>query len=346
MSTTSTSNSLGESFRAVGPAWNRFWFTPADPISLGVIRILTGLLAIYLVATYSWDLPRFFDADGLVTTSLAHDLRMEQATTGAPRERMAFSYLNWFDSPTGLWAAHVAGLAILVSFTLGIGTRISSVAALIVVLSYFHRGPLLTAQLEPLLCAALFYLCLAPSGATLSFDRWLNWRNQVKAAHDAGAKSLPEPEPVAPSMAANVVLRLIQVHVSVIFLMMALGKLSGPTGAWWSGEAVWWLLARPETRPFDMTRFFASNTATEMLVDLWTHIIVWFELAFSVFIWNRWARPLMLLGAVFVWAPLVALASGLFAFPAILLVLALSFVPPEALRRKLSPVFSKHPAMA
>ena len=346
MTTESSRSPLAEELAKVGPAWNRFWFTPADPVTLGAIRILAGMLAIYLVATYSWDLPRFFGSDGLVPTSLSRDLRMEDATTGSPRERMSFSYLNWCSSPTALWGAHVASLAVLVAFTLGIATRFSSVAALVVVLSYFHRGPLLTAQLEPLLCGTMFYLCLAPAGATLSFDRWLAWRKQVKIAQEAGAKSAPEPEPVAPSMSANLVLRLIQVHVTVIFLMMALGKLSGPTGVWWSGEAVWWLLARPDTRPFDMTGFFASSSATEMMVDVWTHCIVWFELAFAVFVWNRWARPMMLIGAVFLWAPLVALSSGLFAFTAILLVLALSFVSPDRLRLRLSPLLTRQPSLA
>src|SRR5437660_3864696 len=36
--------------------WNRFWFTPADPAVLGLIRICCGLITFYTFFAYTFDL--------------------------------------------------------------------------------------------------------------------------------------------------------------------------------------------------------------------------------------------------------------------------------------------------
>lgn len=47
-----------------GGRWTRFWFTPADPTTLGFMRIVTGLLALYVHAVYSLDFQAFFGKNG------------------------------------------------------------------------------------------------------------------------------------------------------------------------------------------------------------------------------------------------------------------------------------------
>ena len=41
---------IGSYFRTLssrfGNGWNRFWFAPSDPMTLGVIRIFTALVAL------------------------------------------------------------------------------------------------------------------------------------------------------------------------------------------------------------------------------------------------------------------------------------------------------------
>ena len=39
--------------------WERFWFTPADPTLLGLMRIFCGLITLYTVLVYSFDLQAF-----------------------------------------------------------------------------------------------------------------------------------------------------------------------------------------------------------------------------------------------------------------------------------------------
>ncbi len=64
------------------------------------------------------------------------------------------------------------------------------------------------------------YLMVGPSGAAYSLDRRLKSRR-------LGA---PLP-PAEPSMAANIAVRLIQLHLCVIYLYAGMGKLMGPVYA-------------------------------------------------------------------------------------------------------------------
>lgn len=59
MSTTLRPN--GRSFRQ---RWKEFWFAPGDPTTLGFIRIVTGLLILYIHLAYSLDLQAFFGKYG------------------------------------------------------------------------------------------------------------------------------------------------------------------------------------------------------------------------------------------------------------------------------------------
>jgi hypothetical protein len=49
--------------RAARDAVCRFWFTPADPTTLGFIRVVTGLLLVYTHLAYCYDLTGFFGKD-------------------------------------------------------------------------------------------------------------------------------------------------------------------------------------------------------------------------------------------------------------------------------------------
>jgi hypothetical protein len=53
----------GTWFARARRAWDRFWFTPADPTLLGLIRICCGLIVVYCCVTYSFELQDFFGRD-------------------------------------------------------------------------------------------------------------------------------------------------------------------------------------------------------------------------------------------------------------------------------------------
>ncbi|HXT60702.1 MAG TPA: hypothetical protein VN699_18825 [Pirellulales bacterium] len=333
-------NYFNDLVQGFGQGWNRFWFQPSDPAPLGLVRLGAGLVAFYLVLTYTPDLETFFGADGLVSREMLASLDLE--SNGADRLSVAhqiresmpryyrFSYLDYLDSPGLLKAGHWAGLAVLALFAAGLFTRVTSVLALLVVLSYIHRGPLLTAQVEPVLAFVLFYLCLGPAGAEWSLDRWLALRRArtVLSASSSGPKGAAS-DPPAPrfSSAATISLRLIQVHLALLYVMMAVGKLS--SDVWWSGSALWWLIAKTESRLVDFT--WLHGNFARLLVDAMTNGVVLYQLAFPILVWNRLARPLVLGLGVIVWG-LLALIAGMVPFAFMMLVASLAFVPGETLR--------------
>ena len=302
-----------ELFERFGAGWNRFWFTPSDPPVVCVLRIMTGLVALYVYGTFGPDLVRFFAADGLLPAATVQEW---VGPLGG------FTYLYPFDDGPGLWIIHVAGLAVLLLFTLGLFTRITSLLALIVTLSYVHRAPMLTSLVEPILAMVLFYLCFAPCGAYLSLDRLLRRRRAASRAPIEREDYLR----VDPSIGANIAVRLIQLHLAMVYLAMGVAKLSGEL--WWDGTAVWWLLARPESRLVDLTGTLINHP---YLINAWTHAIVLFELTFGLLVWNRLARPLMLGIALVMW-PLVILATGLPTFGIMMMVATTAFISPEGLR--------------
>jgi hypothetical protein len=328
---------LVESF---GHGWNRFWFTPSDPAALSLLRICTGLIALYVVLSYTPDLDVLFGPAGLVSPESLESLQAEtsdvlrrqfvshQARDAMPRE-FAFSYLNHVHSSSMLYAAHWAGVAVLALYTAGLFTRVTSVLALVVALSYIHRGPLLTGHVEPILAFLMFYLCLGPAGAEWSLDRFLRLRasaaqpvqistvSRGALAGDHGEGQL--------SAAATISLRLIQIHVTLLYALMAIGKLSSEV--WWDGLAVWWLIAKPESRLVDLTWLHAAP----MVVYAWTNFIMIFQAAFPILVWNRLARPLMLGLSIIVWASLAPI-TGLLTFSLLMMVLNLAFVPPQVVR--------------
>lgn len=58
-------------------AWTRFWFKPTDPTTLGFMRIVTGLLVIYVHLAYCFDFQAFFGPHGWWDQEAANHERTE-----------------------------------------------------------------------------------------------------------------------------------------------------------------------------------------------------------------------------------------------------------------------------
>src|SRR4051812_34283535 len=67
-------------------AWDRFWFTPADPTLLGLIRICCGLVILYVHLAYTYDLQEFFGEhawlDLQTMNTFRHDSPVARPLTG------------------------------------------------------------------------------------------------------------------------------------------------------------------------------------------------------------------------------------------------------------------------
>jgi len=299
-----------------GRGWNRFWYTPTDPFPLGLLRILTGLTACAFQLTFAWDLVRLFGPQGMLPVDVVRQFSGSQV--------VAFSYLSYVRTPGELWAVQLAGTVILILFTVGLWTRVTSILALIVTLAYIYRAPMLTGPFEPVLTMLLVYLCIGPAGRALSVDHWLRLRKGLDAAKPARD---PAGQGVDRCFSATIAIRLIQIHVCVIYLMMAISKLAEPGETWWQGDAVWWLLAKPESRLVDLT-WLAWHP---YVINAWSHLILLSELIFPLLVFNRLARPLVLTLATLVWVSL-AVITGMIPFCWTMILAGLAFIPASTLR--------------
>ena len=83
-------------------------------------------------------------------------------------------------------------MVVLALFTIGLWTRVTSVLALVVAISYVHRVPAALFGLDQINIMLTLYLAIGPSGQALSVDRWLaRWRRAGEGADDRTRASAP-----------------------------------------------------------------------------------------------------------------------------------------------------------
>lgn len=287
---------------AASDAWNHFWFTPTDPTTLGLIRVLAGLMLFYTHAIWTLDLDAFFGEQSWLSREVIAE---------ANRGGYSWSLLFWCRSSASLWAMHAVALASFTLLTIGLWTRTAAVLAFVFTVSYAHRTPGALYGLDQVNSLLSLYLLLGPSGSRFSVDAWRARRAGRRAA------SL--------SVTANLSLRLIQCHLCVIYLFAGLSKLQGLT--WWNGFAFWGGIANQEYQTLDLT-WLAD---WPLVINALTHLTVAFELSYVVLIWNRWTRPLMLLGAIVLHLGIV-IVLGMPTFGLAMLIANISFISQSFVR--------------
>jgi hypothetical protein len=230
-----------------------------------------------------------------------------------------WTHFDLVQLPKLMWTVHGVALAVFACLTVGFFSRTMAVLAYLLAVSYANRvTPGAYFGLDKINCMLVMYLMLGPCGARYSVDRL--WRLRRGA-----------PTEVPPSSSANVAIRLIQLHMCVIYLFSALGKLQGRS--WWSGDAVWYSVATLEYQSLDMTWIWNH----QYLVNFLTHLTVFFELSYAALIWPRLTRPWMLLLAVFLHGGIV-FALGMPTFGLVMLIGNLAFVSPKTVRKVFDPI--------
>lgn len=290
-------------------AWDRFWFTAIDPATLSAIRVVTGLLLLWTHLVWSLGLSAFFGPEGWLPADLY---------APATADRVAFSYWDWIGPAWLRWGVHAVNLVVFAMLAVGLFSRFAAVWSFFAAVQYAtHVTPGAFFGLDKINCLLAMYVMLGPCGARYSVDRLRRLR--------AGDDDDP-PE----SWTANLALRLIQLHLCVVYLFSGLGKLQGVR--WWDGTATWFSIANPEYRSLDLT--WMAHWL--WLVDLLTHATVFWELFYSCLVWNRLARPWVLLGALGAHG-FIGLAMGMPEFALAMLTANVAFLSPALVRRVLDP---------
>ena len=276
--------------------WNRFWFTPSDPLLLAVLRILTGSLLTWSSLVWLLDAEGFFGSTAW------------QAADNVWRMNDQPWHWSWYFSAgtsgniTLLATVSLVAAALL---TVGLATPLAAVVALVGYVSAVNRAPLNTFGFDDAIGMMLLPLAIGPAGARLSLDRLL-WRR-------AGA--------VGPRVSATVALRLVQVHLCVVYFFSGAGKLFG--ASWWEGTALWGAVANSQYRTLDLTILAWHPLLTNAL----TLGTLFWEFSYPALVWPRLTRRLVLAMAVLVHLG-IGLAMGMMEFGLAMIVANLAFLPP------------------
>jgi hypothetical protein len=271
-------------------AWCGFFFAAADPTPLGLIRIALGALLIWDVAILGLDLKDFLGAEGWIGP---------EAATAYLAANSPWAWSFWFWVPDGwLWIAWAGCLVILTLFMLGVWSRLTSVLAWVIAISIVRRAPAALFGFDQMVSTWAFYLAVfGASGQAISLDRFFSRlrairRNRKGLRHGEGALIRAETGVPPASVTANLSLRMLQLHLALIYGSAGLSKLMGTE--WWNGTAMEMIVLTPEYRRFDLTWMFRYPT----LMALATHFGLLFELVYPVLIWPRKIRPLVIASVV------------------------------------------------
>ena len=289
--------SVARGLAAIGAAWQRFWFVPADAGPLGLVRIVAASLALALWWSYAADVQAWFGPQGVLPVDTVRQWRSPAG-------------ISLYDVATSSLAVntlfHATGIVFLL-LLVGLGTAVVAPLAAVLWASLLHRGPMLVGPADDCLAVLLWCLAIGPAGWHLSCDRLLRDRS--------GRPSPPR------SARAAISRGLLQVYGSAITVATILAQLKGD--AWWDGLAAWYLAASPQSRLPGLVPLLESS---EYLTNLLTHAITAFEILFAVGVWYGPTRRLVARVAVVAW-PLIGLLAGM---PAWGVAMAAFALPPAA----------------
>jgi hypothetical protein len=302
-------------------AWDRFWFTPRQPHTVSILRVITGMMLLYSHLVLATDLTAFMGDSAWVDNETARQLH--DGTFGFAD--FGWTYLWFISSPAFLWAHHLFTITVTACFALGFLTRITSPLAWFLQLMYLHRLTGALFGFDQIVTYVAMYLVLAPSGSCCSLDALIRDR----FASDSRGRFWNWLFPKAkPTILANIATRLLQLHLCVIYLFGGISKARGQT--WWDGTAIWYSVSNYEYQSLDMTWL----SRYPRVFSTMTHVTLFWEVFYCALIWPRLTRPFVLAIAVAMHAG-IALALGMFTFGTMMIAANMIFISPEWVQQTL-----------
>lgn len=308
----------------VWEAWNEFWFTPTSPSTLSAIRVLAGAMLLYTHLVWSLGLTDFFgEKTSWLPQQLMHDVHAVGNDPDGPGPvvgptRFIWSHFDYVHSPKLMWTIHICVLLVYFLLMIGFFSRTMAMLGFLIAVSYANRvTPGAYFGLDKINCMLALYLIVGPCGARYSIDRL--WRLR------GGTTDVP------PSSTANLAIRLIQVHMCIIYLFSGIGKMQGEP--WVTGDASWLSFGMLEYQSLDMTWL----AKFPLLLNFMTHATVFWEISYCALVWPALTRPWVLLMAILVHAGIIV-ALGMPTFGLVMLIGNLAFVSPKTVRKVFDPL--------
>jgi len=268
----------------------RFALEPASPEPLAFLRVGIAVTLIGEAAVLAPYLFDYYSSLGLVQAPVADAL----GRRGLPSIAAAAHLLGLTEvvAVRLAFAAYVIALHLLL---VGVWTRGAAIASFVLFLMLKRAGAASAYGAFEFAHIALFYCAVAPVG---------------------GAFSLQRPRR-PPSPGARLGLRVLQLHLCVVYLSSGITKALGEQ--WWNGEAMWRALMRPGHVWIDFSWVASFPLAAK--IACWATLLC--EIGYAAFVWIRPVRPFWISAVVALHVG-IAVALGLVFFSTVMIVLNLS----------------------
>ena len=258
-------------FARLREGWERFFFAPQSPTPMAVFRILYGTcVTVTLILLH----PEWLDWFGVHSwVTLSTMTRVEPGVrlnlfTVMPQNDAWIAVFFWIF------------LCFAVLLTVGLWTRLSSIAVFVCVASIQQRNLYILHGGDVFLRVTGFFLMFAPAGAALSVDRLIRVRRKLEGA---------EIEPRAPWAQ-----RMIQFELALLYFSSFLWKIKG--APWLNGTALFYVFHMHAIQRFPLPGW----TQQLWILKLATWYTLALEFSLGVLIWFRPFRyPLLVLGLLF-----------------------------------------------
>lgn len=257
--------------RKLRGAWDHFFFTPQSPVPISLFRIFWGICVTAKILLLHSDWLNWYGVHGWVTLQTMQvvepGIRLNLFTVMPQDDRWIAAFFWVF-----------LGCALLL--TMGLWTRVMSVAVFLCLTSIDQRNLLMLHGGDTFLRCAGFFLMFAPAGAALSLDRVIAIRR---------GKQDSQIEPRAPWAQ-----RIIQLELALLYLTSFFWKLKGHT--WLNGTALYYVMHLHSIARFPLPHWTQS---TAMLrAGSWFTLALEFSLGTLIW-WRRFRYALLLVGLLF-----------------------------------------------
>jgi hypothetical protein len=249
-----------------------FWFGKGSPVTLGLLRILLGLLVFGQLALTLGDFEAWFTEVGFFPTQLINRFLNYPSNLVFPGTPLQFSLpftiprfapLNGVTSYQLTLAVYVGTMVLALLFTVGWRTRVVGILLALGLISIHYRAVLMIHGGDTLLRLAIIYLAFSQCGKALSLDRLRDLRTGKASAILEDVSLWPQ--------------RLIQYQVALCYFTTVWWKLQGVH--WKDGTATWYPSVMDEFHRFPVPDLLERQP----FVMLATYGTLFVELGLAVF---------------------------------------------------------------
>jgi hypothetical protein len=280
----------------------------------------TGAMIAYIHLVWMLRLPAWMGPDALLSSEFIRELHTDL---------WKWTYLANTDSLAVAWVHESTALAAGIFMALGCFSRWSIPIAWITTLLTAHRLAPMLFGLDQIVLMLSMYLCVGNSGDVWSVDAHAAKLLRSTSSGPGGSRE------EFSTWNNTLAMRLIQLHLCVIYLFGGLGKLRG--WMWWDGSAMWFSAASYEYQSVSMTWIGSMPT----LGSIATHLTLFWEFSYAALIWPHSTRRWVLATAIAVHAG-IAIFLGMITFGVMMIVANMAFVEPCWFRKGRALLVDRH----